>query len=187
MIASTARRRLSPGETALVVVVAVLVLVFLVLFVQRMASGDGAASGAGATTTAGTTTSAGTTSGPDASADLADVVDLASLGYSFQMPSGNIGCVMSEESVLCAIRTFDYQPPDVAGCAADTGVAVRLDSDGTAHVCSTGTPEFGDAAQLPYGESRTVGEFTCTSSEAGISCSNAAGQEFSLRRADFAL
>lgn len=157
-------------------VVAVLVLVFLVLFVQRLASGNGVAAGEGAGTTAGVT------SGPDASA-----ADVASLGYSFQMPSGNIGCVMSEESVLCAIRSFDYQPPDVAGCTADTGVAFRLDSAGTAHVCSTGTPEFGDAAQLPYGESRTVGEFTCTSSEAGISCSNAAGQEFSLRRADFAL
>jgi hypothetical protein len=83
--------------------------------------------------------------------------------------------------------TFDYAPPEVPGCAADTGVAFGLDAGGTAALCSTGTPSFGGAPELPYGESMTVGEFTCTSSEEGISCSNAAGQEFSLRRADFNL
>jgi len=174
-----AARRLSGGEKALIAVVTVLVIVFLVLLAQR----PGAAPPADEAATAG----AGPGGSASPSATVNPVLDLESQGYSFQLPSGNIGCAMSASGVLCAIRSFDYPPPDLPGCDADTGVAFELDADGTSAACTTGTPDFGDVAVLPYGESTTVGEFTCESSEQGVSCSNAAGQEFSVRRSDYNL
>lgn len=169
------------GEKTLIAVVTLLVLVFLVLLLDRVGGGSGATPEGQGSAGAGATPTADETGSPIA------VVDLAAQEYSFQMPSGNIGCALSAEGVLCAILAFDYEPPAVPGCEADTGIAFALDPEGTSAVCSTGAPDFGGAAELPYGESLTVGEFTCDSTEQGVSCSNGSGQEFSLRRGDYNL
>lgn len=174
-----ARRRLNGGEIALIVVVSVLVLVFLGMLVGRLGGTDG---GSRATTATSATAD-------DAMTPPADgvVVDLADVAWSFRLPSGNIGCAMGVERVLCAIDSFDYQPPEIPGCPGETGVAFRIDAGGTAPLCTTGSPSLSEVRELPYGESVTAGEFTCTSSETGVACRNGIGHEITLRRATFGL
>ncbi len=167
------RARLSGGEKALIVVVAVLVVVFLVLLADRVGGSRGAA--------------APTTGGSAGVGESSQVLDLEGQRFSFRLPSGNIGCAMSPDGVLCAIVTFDYTPPAVPGCEADTGVAFALDDAGAAALCTSGIPDFGEVAVLPYGESLTVGDYTCESSEQGIRCGDAAGHGFSLRRSAYTL
>lgn len=174
-------RRLSGGEKALIAVVAVLVLVFVGLLIDRLGGGAGSPDDGATTAGASATPSGSTTAVPG------DVVDLTGVAWTFRMPSGNIGCAMEEDGVVCAIAVFDYPPPALDGCEGETGAAFRLDARGTAPLCTTGTVEVDDAPELAYGESRTVGEFICTSSETGVSCRNAVGHEMTLRRGSYGL
>lgn len=167
--------RLRAGEKALIAAVGVLVVVFLVMLLDRLAPAAPTAPTAEPTST-GTATTTPT-----------DVVDLADVAWTFRLPSGNIGCAVTEDGALCAIRVFEYEPPSLAGCEGDTGVAFRLDAEGARPLCTTGTAEFPDARELPYGESEGAGEFTCTSSETGVACRDALGDELTLRRASFGL
>jgi len=176
------RARLSGGEVALIVVVATLVVVFLAMLLGRLTA-DG-------TPTASPTPEALSTAAPTAgptTPGASDVVDLAEVAWTFRLPSGNIGCALDADGVLCAIDAFDYEAPEIAGCAGDTGVAFRIDASGTSPVCSAGKPALGEVQELPYGESETAGEFTCDSTEAGVACRNSLGHEITLRRSAYGL
>ncbi|MGM0385513.1 MAG: DUF6636 domain-containing protein [Actinomycetota bacterium] len=169
-------RRLSGGEWSLIGVVSVLVLTFLVLFVGRI--GDAPT----ADTASPTPTVAAPTTAPTGA-----VVDLTGVDWTFRLPSGNIGCAIAEDGVTCGIESFEYEPPALAGCDGDTGVAFRLESQGALPLCTIGAVGFAEAPELPYGESASAGEFTCTSSETGVACRNALGHEMTLRRASYGL
>ncbi len=168
---------------SLIAVVTLLVVAFLVLLVDRLGSTGGSAAPA---PSAGASVTVTPTAGPT-TADAGDVVDLTGVDWTFRLPSGNIGCAITEDGVTCGIGSFEYEPPALAGCDGRTGVAFRLDAAGAQPLCTTGEVGFGEARELPYGESITAGEFTCTSSEVGVACRNALGQELTLRRASYGL
>lgn len=171
-----ARRPLSRREVIITVISVLLIVVWSAMALSRLASGNpGAADGA----TPGPV--------PSAPASAAVVVDAGDLDWDFVLPSGNIGCALSEDGVTCGIREFGYEPPTVPGCDADTGVLWQVTAQGTAPLCSQGTVDFGSAPVLEYGQSDKAGQFTCTSSEEGVACSNATGHELRLRRADYDL
>jgi hypothetical protein len=172
-------RRPSRGEWSLIAIVTLLVLTFLILLVDRLGPTGGSA--APSPTADAPAVTAPTTAG------VGDVVDLTGVDWTFRLPSGNIGCAIAEDGVTCGIGSFEYEPPALTGCDGQTGIAFRLEAEGAQPLCTTGEVGFGEARELPYGESISAGEFTCTSSETGVACRNALGHELTLRRASYGL
>ncbi|MDU0349706.1 hypothetical protein [Actinomyces sp. MRS3W] len=104
---------------------------------------------------------------------------------AFTAPSGNISCVLSEDSVSCTINEHDFVPAD-ASCnnSKDQAFTVSVGSEGEAQG-SCGTSFTSTGASLNYGASAKNDTFACTSSESGIECwSQVSGQGFSLSRAN---
>lgn len=91
---------------------------------------------------------------------------------SFQLPSGNISCTVSDEGATCTIASFTYSPPAVAGCTGQTGHLVVLSDEGVQTPCVEGaTPQVtGTLEQLAYGSSVTRGDYCCTSGTDGATC-----------------
>ena len=94
---------------------------------------------------------------------------------SFQTPSGNIACVVGDDGARCDIADRSWNAPRPAGCPAEMdygqGLAVSDEDDGPGTVvCAGDTTMNPQAPVLGYGESTSVGDFTCTSEEAGVTC-----------------
>ena len=103
----------------------------------------------------------------------------------FQSPSGNIVCGLTAQEAFCTIRdysaSFTRQPAD---CDGDWGNHFYVGPKGKGGLaCVTdyrGDPMF----TLAYGASLSIAGITCMSSRTGMTCRNAAGGGFTLRRAD---
>ncbi|OBA74537.1 hypothetical protein A5641_27555 [Mycobacterium sp. 1554424.7] len=98
---------------------------------------------------------------------------------SFLSPSRNIGCEM------------DYQRgrdiPDEAYCQSTAPPqSVHLSTDGTFKTC-TGESCLGNAGEgtptLPYGQTATLGPFSCRSEAGGVTCKVTSGRGFSISNA----
>ncbi len=93
---------------------------------------------------------------------------------AFQTPSGNIACILSDEGARCDIAKRDWNAPRPAGCPGqmDYGQGLTVeDGDGPGTVvCAGDTTLDPSAPVLDYGESTSVGDFTCTSEEDGVTC-----------------
>jgi len=94
---------------------------------------------------------------------------------AFRTPSGNIACIVSDEGARCDIAKRDWNAPRPAGCPAGMdfgqGLTVSDEGDGPGTVvCAGDTTLDPSAPVLAYGESTSVGDFTCTSEEDGVTC-----------------
>lgn len=179
-----ARRGLSGGETALVLVVAVLVLVFLILLGQRLL--PWAAPEAGASPD-GTAEQSGAPAGSTGE-------DLAGLDYDVVTPSGNIACALDPDRVVCAIEYYDYSVPGPVAdsCAGNAGHVLAVTAETSSLLCDTSGPtptiDTSGAEELDYGESVAEGEFRCLSEETGMTCEHTGtGRSISVARAAYSL
>jgi hypothetical protein len=175
------RKRLSAGWIAFIVVDVVLIVMAAAFAVQVLSSpppttGD---------LTAGPSEAAST---PSASASEEPPAEDAQLA-AFASPSGNITCSMNENTVTCGIAELGQQPAPVEGCEGTTGYVVTIDGEGKVALPCVAPADQPKAASggsdvLDYGESRTEGDFTCTSADTGMSCQHdPSGRGFSIARA----
>ncbi|MEM7325528.1 MAG: DUF6636 domain-containing protein [Actinomycetota bacterium] len=109
----------------------------------------------------------------------------------FTSPSGNIACNISSSGASCWIgeKTWQIEQPthDPFCAESDWGNAIDVSADGILWPCYT---DFGwpiDAEPLAYGDTMQAGEFSCTSAEDGVTCTNGVGQGFRLARSTFAI
>jgi hypothetical protein len=93
---------------------------------------------------------------------------------TFRTPTGNIGCVMSDQEVRCDIRQQDWSPPRrPASCQLDYGQGISVGIEGRARfVCAGDTALDSAALRLPYGRTSRAGNFSCASRVSGITCRN---------------
>ncbi len=91
---------------------------------------------------------------------------------SFLTPSHNIGCLVTSDAARCDIRQHSYKsPPKPDTCNGDYGQSIEVTREGVAgFICVTDTVVNPKAPILKYGTSTVVGDFGCTSTEAGIHC-----------------
>lgn len=118
------------------------------------------------TSTAGTTSSTSRTS--------STLVPQTSTGTEFYSPSKNISCEIDDDfgpSAITSALCLTISPPK----------SVTLMTDGSLSEC-TGVSCLSNAGvdtpTLAYGQSITLGPFTCASSTAGITCTLASGDGF---------
>ncbi len=134
----------------------------------------------------------------------------------FVTPTGNIACSVTSGSAVCQVsdKSFSIDPghlstENLPGCDAGNADAIRLVTGQGAWTCvpealtgqaavGTGgwwvedvggtTLDLGGAtlAVLPYGSSLTVGQVTCSSAEAGVTCASPAlGEQFFVARTSY--
>ncbi len=93
---------------------------------------------------------------------------------AFRTPSGNIACILSDEGARCDIAERNWNAPRPAGCPRELDFGQGLtvaDGDGPGTVvCAGDTTLDPSAPVLGYGESTSVGDFTCASEEDGVTC-----------------
>ena len=109
---------------------------------------------------------------------------------SFRSPSGNIGCYMNDENVRCDIRARSWNaPPKPADCDVDYGHGISVGTTGLADlICAGDTALDPRAVVLAYGERNVVGDFSCASAQAGMTCRNTrTGSGFFLSRQRYQL
>jgi len=173
---------LSPRMVAFIAADAVLVagfLVFLVLFLAGSfgAQGDDAGTGVSA---ASTPSSSGTSPAPSSGA-------AAGSTQIFALPSGNIACEITTDAATCTIANTSAVPPADASCAGSIGHKLTVTAKGAEMPCVEGAlPGVAakDTTILDYGQSTTVGAFTCTSSSTGVTCKHdPTGKGFQLAKA----
>jgi hypothetical protein len=162
--ADTPRR--SSGARAAFAVLGVLVLVVVVAFAWNQLSRPGTDDEAGASTVTNEQQS------PSPSPDAAAAEVLA----AFASPTGNITCEITAAEASCGIAQLTQQPAPVAGCDGTVGYRVTLSAE-TGEVALPCVPSDQQpraaapgATLLAYGDSVTKGQFTCTSTEQGMSC-----------------
>jgi hypothetical protein len=107
---------------------------------------------------------------------------------AFRSPSGTIGCMYFREdggspSLRCDLRDVDDPPKRPASCRFDYGHAFELRALGRGRrLCVSDTTLDPTAKVLPYGKTRRIGPFTCTSRRTGLRCTTRAGHGFELSR-----
>lgn len=147
-------------------VVLVLGLVVAAIVVLGGGSGDG-----DDTATPSAPASQAATDGTTDDASSGSTSDTAT---SFASPTGNIACTMSPDGVTCTIANIQYTVPASDGCTGTTGHTVVLnEADGVTTPCVEGpapAPASADTPVLEYGQTQTVGPYTCTSASNGMSC-----------------
>lgn len=105
----------------------------------------------------------------------------------FEMPSGNIRCLVSTESAQCEIVERSWTAPTQPSCQLDSGNTLYVNADEAGFVCAGDTIAGLPADTLAYGSSTTVGQFSCFSEPSGVTCSNGSGMGFTLARASYEL
>ncbi len=106
----------------------------------------------------------------------------------FQSPSGNIFCaIMSGDyaEARCDMRELmqSFRDPP-ADCDLEWGDSFAVGEQGPgALVCHGDTVMMPDAPVLEYGQSLSLGAFTCTSEQSGVTCTNGQDHGFTLSRA----
>ena len=107
---------------------------------------------------------------------------------TFKTPSGNIVCAYSQwgsrESVRCDIRSgMTPKPSRPRGCNLDYGQGLSVSGTGRGRVTCAGDTILGMGGRaLLYGTTFRRGRIACTSSKAGLRCTNKEGHGFFLSR-----
>ena len=102
---------------------------------------------------------------------------------AFQVPSGNITCALSRESVHCEIFRKRYTPyiPQPQSCNLDYGHRVSVSAYGPAEFDCYGDSMQGIAeGTLGYGREIRRGRIGCLSEEDGLTCETIGGTGFFL-------
>ncbi|WP_278236965.1 hypothetical protein [Isoptericola sp. AK164] len=182
-------RRLSAGWIAFIVLDVVLVVVVAVLAFRALGGPDPSSTPTGdPEAVAGQDAQEGQGDGDDAGEQEAEDGP-GELVTEFASPSRNITCQVYPDQVTCGLAELNQQPAPVEGCDGTTGYVVTLSGEGeVALPCVPQGEKPGPAGdgldELPYGESRTEGDFTCTSETDGMYCQHdPTGNGFSLARA----
>jgi hypothetical protein len=110
---------------------------------------------------------------------------------TFALPSGNIACDITADAATCTIAESDVEPGSEEGCEGTIGQVVKVDPDGASAPCVSGAlpgPAAPGTPVLEYGQSTTVGDYTCESATTGVTCTHEpSGTGFRLARAGFEL
>jgi len=115
----------------------------------------------------------------------------------FQSPSGNIQCSMRSGDSGCDIDDYTFAPPITAITPSCSGamLVVRFEvaqGHPAGAACHPGGP-FSDLhapglATLDYGQTRSVGAFTCDSEFSGMTCTDTStGHFFTVSRGAYQL
>lgn len=175
-----ARRRLTPGLTAFLVIDVLLVLAVLVGLAAYLSGGDQDPSG-GTEATSTAPADPGGDAGDGSASPTTEPLD------TFATPSGNIACEITGEAATCTIAESAAEPVDLEDCAGTAGQVVTVTAQGASTPCVTGALPGSAAPGTPildYGEETTVGDFTCASATSGVTCRHdPTGAGFSLARA----
>lgn len=107
---------------------------------------------------------------------------------SVASPSGNITCEVSPSGAECGIATLASEPAPSTECDGVQGYVVSLTSEGVALPCVSPDElpaEAGATVEvLDYGQNITVNNFSCDSTESGMTCTDSStGKGFTLARA----
>jgi hypothetical protein len=126
---------------------------------------------------------------PQVSASGSTEVPTTGAAVSFRLPSGNISCDLSGTGASCTISDFSYAPPAPVRCPAGSGHQVVVDPSGVTTPCQSGAAPTADqtAPELRYGQSRTVGDYTCISAQSGVECTRQDGVGFRLAKAELVI
>ena len=117
---------------------------------------------------------------PIASADI----------VGFTSPSGNIGCMLSDDLLRCDIAARDWSPPPrPADCPdfTDYGQGILVHPYGPATFVCAGDTALGGGPALPYGQFQAGGGMSCNSEPSGMRCSNSDGHGFTISRQAYTL
>lgn len=117
---------------------------------------------------------------PTAAADL----------VGFTSPSGNIGCILTDDMVRCDIASRDWEPPPrPADCPdfTDYGQGISLSPIGPATFVCAGDTTLGSGPVLEFGEFQAGGGMSCDSELPGIRCTNSEGRGFVISRQAYQL
>jgi hypothetical protein len=103
---------------------------------------------------------------------------------NFQSPSGNIACYLDSAIVECDISEHTYQPPPrPPECQGVYGNRVTMTpGKPAAMTCHGDTTRVQGEPTLNYGQTISVGTFTCASEAAGIKCTDTSGHYFRLSK-----
>lgn len=108
----------------------------------------------------------------------------------FQSPSGNIRCLVSVTDVAgvrCDLEVDRQSYTDrPASCEGDWGTSfvVLRAGEGLLNCARDAIDDASASIILPYGGSLDLGGITCLSETTGMTCTNAEGGGFSVRRAE---
>jgi hypothetical protein len=181
-------RRLGRLEITLIVVDVILIGVLIFLLATQPDGPDDPGDETSSSADAATDADASETDSPSSTQAVTvpeGALDLA----EFTTPSGNIWCTISDDEATCQIETIEFQPPSIDGCDDNelAGHVLRVSGDVAEYPCPDG-PIAGAAAEdrtvLEYGQTTHVGDYMCTSTEEGVSCTDInTGASFSVRRA----
>ncbi|MDO5094465.1 MAG: hypothetical protein Q4D79_13810 [Propionibacteriaceae bacterium] len=94
--------------------------------------------------------------------------EVAGASLAIVSPSGNITCVLSANGVTCNVKDRIY--PADQDCAGAEFFTVAVDKTGAVNSCGAAAQSSGGAQRLEYGQSKSEGEFTCTSESSGMTC-----------------
>lgn len=99
-------------------------------------------------------------------------------------PTGNISCLLEEDSVSCSVLERDFSEADLEDCA-DGPFTITVAGDEAARAC--GSSALSDsAATLEYDKSAKRGDMACTSRFNGMTCWNTkTGHGFMVNRATY--
>jgi hypothetical protein len=114
----------------------------------------------------------------------------AAESVGFTSPSGNIGCILSDELLRCDIGERSWSPPPrPADCPdySDYGQGILIHPNGPARFVCAGDTAMGRAPVLPYGEYQAGGGMSCNSELSGMRCSNSDGHGFTISKQAYSL
>jgi hypothetical protein len=95
---------------------------------------------------------------------------------AFRTPSGNIHCILTNDSLRCDVKdnqaTLPKRPKN-CGNNANWGSAFQMSSQGRAErICHGDTAVNDDRTILNYGDTWKQGSYTCISMATGLTCRN---------------
>ena len=108
---------------------------------------------------------------------------------AFHSPSANIQCVIFTgdgwDNVRCDLSnltpSYRKQPAD---CEFDWGSSFAVDLTGKGYLaCVSDAVADPNGVELGYGKSISLGGFTCTSAQSGMTCTNPGGHGFTIAKA----
>jgi hypothetical protein len=100
---------------------------------------------------------------------------------SFQSPSGNIDCIISDGGVACDISDFTYQPPPPPECGKHIAWGSRFTlapGKPSAIECHGDTLRVPGEPTLDYGQTVSAGTITCDSELSGMKCTDTSSGHF---------
>jgi hypothetical protein len=105
---------------------------------------------------------------------------------TFQMPSGNIGCLFGFRQLRCDILS-GLEPEPAEACDFDwVGVDMGVTGPAAAN-CGSDTVYEAGAPTLEYRDTWSRGGIVCMSEEDGLTCTNREGHAFTLARGSWSV